>query len=390
MGAWGTGITTDAWVLHQGPPGHPEPAELVREPFAFPALTEEEVLAEPICGCWEANMTHALERRPVDICRQRGEEKVVIGNAGVVRILKTGSVVSTVKEGDICGIVAIGAWDRLGNTLQVLGYDAPHTVGLLAKRIKLHHRQVIRLPANTRHSYQQWAAATLRYATAWSNWKVAHGCFRLQVSESECPRPIVWAWGGGVALAEVSLAKLHGCRVAMIASRDERLALIRSLGIEPVDRRQFSDLDFDEERFRTDRDYKERYLRAEVSFLRLVKEKTDGEGVHIFIENIGRPVFRATLRSLGMQGVITTQGWKHGMDLVVRRATECVKRHIHVHTHGAKYSQGVECMNFAEETGWMPPVDGTVYSWEEIPRLARDYAEGRITSYFPLFEVNRL
>src|SRR5215216_6680284 len=97
-------ITTEAWVVNQGPDGaNPRkqvPGELRKESFSFPDITEYEVLAEPIYGCWEANMTHALERRPIDICRDRGEEKVVIGNAGIVRILKAGSSVTTAKEGD--------------------------------------------------------------------------------------------------------------------------------------------------------------------------------------------------------------------------------------------------------------------------------------------------
>jgi hypothetical protein len=81
-------ITTEAWVLSQGFENggscNHEPAELIRQRYSFPDIAQDEVLAEPIYGCWEANMTHALKRDPVDICVQRGEEKVVIGNAGVV------------------------------------------------------------------------------------------------------------------------------------------------------------------------------------------------------------------------------------------------------------------------------------------------------------------
>ena len=89
-------VTTEAWVIYAAPDGStsPQPAELKKEEFSFSDINDHEVLAEPIYGCWEANMTHALERRPIDICRYRGEEKVVIGNAGVVRVLKAGSNVS--------------------------------------------------------------------------------------------------------------------------------------------------------------------------------------------------------------------------------------------------------------------------------------------------------
>src|SRR5829696_10319381 len=84
-------VTTEAWVIDAASDDarELEPAELRKEVYCLPNITEHEVLAEPIYGCWEGNMTHAIERNPVDVCRQRGEKKIVIGNAGVVRILKT-------------------------------------------------------------------------------------------------------------------------------------------------------------------------------------------------------------------------------------------------------------------------------------------------------------
>lgn len=383
-------ITTEAWVLHRGPRQPLAAAQLEREEFSFPGITEHEVLAEPIFGCWEGNMSHALDRHPIDICRLRREATVVMGNAGVVRILEAGTAVTAVEEGDLCVMVPIGTEDRLGNMLTVVGYDCAGTIGVLARKIKLRESQVMRLPAGTRHSYEQWAAFPVRYGTAWANWKVAFGTFRLQVSEDEIPAPHVWGWGGGVALAELILARMAGCRVAMIASTDARLDLLRRLSIRPIDRRQFPDLDFDEARYDSDHAYKKSYLRSQSSFLKTVQEETEGEGVSIFIENIGRPVFPATLKALATPGVITTAGWKHGMDLLVRRATECMERHTHVHTHGSTHAQGVASMAFAERTGWVPPVDGTVYAWDDIPRLASDYAAGKIESYFPIFQVNAL
>jgi NADPH:quinone reductase-like Zn-dependent oxidoreductase len=354
-------VTTEAWVLYQGPVEVQARGELRLEQFSFPDISDFEVLAEPIYGCWEANMTHALEREPVDIVRQRGEEKIVPGNAGVVRILKPGSAVTSVKEGDVCVVSPIGSWDKNGFMLMVVGYDAPRTMGVLAKQMKLHERQVVLLPNPTKHSYRQWAAFPVRYATAWSNWKVAWGCWRLQMAEEDCPLPCVWGWGGGVTLAELELARMAGCRTAMIASSDERLRLIEQRGIQPIDRREFSALSYDPEKYRTDRAYKKSYLRAERTFLDLVKSNTMGQGVAIFIDNIGTPVFRATLRALSHQGVVTTAGWKKGMDISLTRAPECIARHIHVHTHGCRHSHGAPSGWFAEQTGWVPPVEDKVH-----------------------------
>jgi len=382
-------ITTKAWVIHQGPPTRePEPAELVLEDFSFPDITEDELLVEPIYGCWEGNMTHTLRRTPIDACRLRGEAKVVVGNAGVVRVLKAGSAVESVREGSLGIVLAVGDCDPAGYPKTIFGYDAPGTIGLLAKRTKFHRKNFSAIPENTKYSLKQWAAFSLRYPTAWDNWRVAYGCWRLQMDMDGCPTPFVWGWGGGVALAEVSLARFFDCRTAMISSHDERLTLIGKMGITPIDRQPFMDLYFDQQKYETDFTYRKKYLRAEKTFLTTVEEHTEGAGVSVFVDNIGAPVHRATLKALGRQGVITSVGWKGGMDLSVTRATECINRHIHVYTHGSHYSP--DSIGFAEEKGWMPPVgeDAPVYGWDDIPRLARKHAEGNILTYFPLYQVN--
>jgi NADPH:quinone reductase-like Zn-dependent oxidoreductase len=381
-------IETEAWLLDQGAAGTREPGRLRLDRFSFPDITDEEVLAEPIFGCWEANMSHALRRHPVDVCRLRCEKQIVLGNSGVVRIVEVGARVTSVRAGDRCVVMPLGSTDRFGYMLRVVGYDAPGTIGLLARRVKLHQQQVLPLSRDTRHDLRRWAACSVRYATAWDNWHLALGAYRLQISVEEDPSPHVWGWGGGVALGELLLAKEAGCRVAMLASTDARLRLIASLGITAIDRREFADLAFSETRFDSDPDYRERYLRSERAFLKTVHRVTAGERVAIFIDNIGAPVFRATLKALGRQGVVTTAGWDAGDRLSVGRIDECIGRHIHVHSHGARRSRGIEALEYSERTAWLPPVDDRVYHWEEIPRLADDFAAGRVDSYFPIFAVN--
>ena len=139
-----------------------------------------------------------------------------------------------------------------------------------------------------------------------------------------------------------------------------------------------------------DRLYRSRYLRAEGLFLDKVQELTSGEGVSIFIDNIGAPVFRATMRALGRCGVVTTAGWKHGKQLRFDRAAACVQRHTLLHTHGCKRSLGVQAVEFAEETGWLPPVQDRVTEWDRIPELAAEFAEEKISTYFPMFAVNEV
>jgi NADPH:quinone reductase-like Zn-dependent oxidoreductase len=356
-------------------------------------MTEHDVLAEPIYGTWEANMTHCLEREPIDVCRIRREKEVVLGNAGVVRILETGSAVTTCRKDDLCLLVPIGDEDEYGHMTKVFGYDAPNMMGVLAKRAVLHELNVTPIPADTRHSYLRWAGFPVRYATAWELWKLSYNVWRAQFDLDEFPKPYVSGWGGGVALAIAQLARHFGCPASLVASMDSRIDLLRKLGITPIDRREFPDLSFEEERYETDREnYRPRYLRSEKAFIEAIERVTDGHRVSIFVDNIGAPVFRATLRALSRLGIVATSGWKLGKKLSYDRSLATFARHILLHVHGCRRSEGVKSVAFAEEHGWLPPAppDGEVYRWEDIPQLAADYANGKIESYAPVFEVNSL
>ena len=182
----------------------------------------------------------------------------------------------------------------------------------------------------------------------------------------------VCAWGGGVSLADVTLAQQMGCQAAMVASTPERLALLQQLGIIPIDRSGLDNMAF------------------EKKLLDLVYTKTDGKGVDIFIDNIGTPVYKLTVKVLARQGVIATSGWKHGAVLPISRAMECINRHLYVHTHYACYAEGLEAVAFAQQQQWMPPLAANekIYTWEEIPCLVEDYAAGRLDTYFPIFSIN--
>lgn len=379
---------TNAWIIRKGIKSNstgPEAADLISQQIPVRAPTSHEVVVRPILGCWEANMSHAIARSPIDVCRARNEDWVVLGNSGVVEIEEVGSEVTTLTEGDICIIYGNAISDSHGYMKLAFAYDAPNTIGLLAQRLTVPEYNCLKIPTNTRHSLVQWATFSVRFITAWANWRVAYGCWKTQMHDS---LPTVWAWGGGTALAELLLAKQLGCNVALICSGVSRLALTESLGVIAIDRSEFEDLQYDDARYNSCRDYRRRYNNAEKTFLRIVNKMTDG-GVSIFIDNIGTPVHRATLRALARQGVITTAGWKHGMHQSSVRAVECISRHIHVHTHYATREEAINAILHAEETDWLPQAETEVFKWEDIPKLADAYANGDIRSYWPLFEVNK-
>jgi len=381
-------LKTEAWVLYKSEnPHNPEPGQLVREFISFPDLTDDEILVEPVIGCWEANMSHALNRHPVDVCWQRREEKVILGNSGVVRVLQVGKNIYTVKPGDECLFFPNGVPDEYGYPQLIHAYDAPGTIGFFAKQFKARPHNLIPIPKNTAFSIRQWAPIA-KYITAWANWQIAYGCWKTQMNGIPTEELFVAGWGGGVALAELILAGVHGFKTIMMASTDQRLNLIQDKGIIAVDRRQFLDLEYDPIKYTEDPDYRKSYQKTENIFLEIIQDVTNGKGISIFIDNIGTPVYRATLRSLARQGVITTAGWKHGMEITTYRAIECIKRHIHVNTHFAKYEEGVQAVTFAEENDWLPQKVDIVYEWENIPRLAKDYAQNKFDTYYPLYAVN--
>lgn len=382
-------ISTEAWVLRPGEGKNPGNAAFEKATIEFDDISSEEVLVKPLFGCWEGNMGHAIERKPIDVPKARGEDYVVMGNAGVVEILKCGANVTTVKEGDKAILFCNGEWDQYGYPTKIFAYDAKGTIGMLAKQTKLHQKQVIPIPDCGPEKLRQWAGFSLRYPTAWSNWRLAYGTLRLLLDSRELPDPIVWGWGGGVTLAELDLARRAGCETVQISSDGARRAAAENLGIGVVDRSEFRDLYYDPRKFRKDEDYTQKYLAAEKHFLSIVKEKTGGRGVNIFIDYVGEPVIRGTHKALAREGVIATAGWKDGMSLNFQRAIECIKRHQHIHTHYARYEEGIDSVRYAIANDWLPEVDTKNYTFEDVPKCSDDYQNGDFV-YYPIFEINPL
>ncbi|HKP57761.1 MAG TPA: hypothetical protein VJV78_13610 [Polyangiales bacterium] len=378
--------TAEAWFLTpETSPG--SRAVLRREQFEFAGIAQDEVLAMPLYGCWEGNMGHALQRLPIDLCHARNEARVILGNAGVLRVLEAGKDVHHLEPGQDAVLFSTADADRFGYPQKMFGYDAPGTMGCLATKIKLKGRELIPIPAGSRHSLAQWAAFSVRYITAWSNWRVAFGTFRLLVGEQELPAPNVWGWGGGTTLAELDLARRHGCRTVMLSSSPKRLSTVAQCGVTALDRSPFAALAFDDKRYATDASFRRSYNQAEAAFLAEVKRQTSDEMVQVFVDYIGSAVHRATLKALSRQGVITTAGWKTGMTVSFLRAIECIERHQHIHTHYARYAEGVDAVAYGEREGWMPPIDERVYGFDEIPEMAERFLANEL-GMFPVYSIN--
>jgi NADPH:quinone reductase-like Zn-dependent oxidoreductase len=382
-------LTTSAraWFLGPGGPGDVgQLADLTLGALELPAPAGDQVLAEPLYGSWGANMMHALERKPLDICRHRGEPRVVLGNAAVVRVLQPGPD-APFRPGQVAMIFSASVVDRWGYPEKMLAYDAPGTMGCLATRMLLRATELLPLPESTRHSLAEWAAFSGNYVTAWANWQQAHGSFRLMVGRDECPAPHVWGWGGGTTFATLDLARRHGARPVMLSASPTRIGLIERAGLTALDRRPFAALAFDERRMATDIAYRRAYLDAEAAFLAEVDRRTDGEKVQIFVDYIGTPVLRATQKALAREAVLTTAGWREGMVVAYLRAAECIARHQYVHTHYARRPEAVAAMAYAEAEGWVPPLDQRIWAFDDVNELSRAYARGD-GGLFMTFRIN--
>ncbi|MCA9699927.1 MAG: zinc-binding dehydrogenase [Myxococcales bacterium] len=376
-----------AWKLYPGRPGDPDPSQLVLEDITLPRPSGDQVLAEPLYGCWAGNIGHALDRKPIDVCRQRREPWVVLGNVGLVRILEVGDAVTDLRPGQLTMLFCSSEVDAYGYPIKALAYDAPGTMGCMATRMIIRRHELIPVPEHTRHPLPRWAAFSGASITAWSNWELAFGTLRLQIGADELADPWVFGWGGGTTLVELDLARRQGCRVAQISGSEARRALIEGQGVQAVDRSAFADLHFDEQRFATELDYRRAYLASEAAFEATVQRITAGAGVNIFVDYIGKPVHRATLKVLARQGVVTTAGWKLGMELSFLRAAECIARHQFINTHYARYRQGLAAIAYAEAEGWLPPIDATIWDFEAIPALAGHVADGA-GGFFHVFAIN--
>ena len=324
--------TTEAWVLYRGEAGA-GPGHLEFESISFPSLSDDEVLIEPLYGAWEANMSHAVDRDPVDICDLRGEEKVVLGNSGVVRVLDVGRYVRNVQPGQYCLFAPVGESDPFGYQQTVHGYDAPGTIGTLARKTKIACTGVYPLPSGTKFSLQQWAAFSLRYIAAWSNWSVAYRCFRVQLSIRGLSGALCLGLGGGCTLAELDLAQRVGCEAVMLSGNDRNIKDIENCGITTIDRRSFPDLNYDRKRYAADEEYRNAYRLSEYAFLIEVRERTAGNGVSIFVDYIGSPGLASQHK-----GALAPGGADHG-GLETRHGNSAESRDgMYQQTHIRAYS----------------------------------------------------
>lgn len=101
-------------------------------------------------------------------------------------------------------------------------------------------------------------------------------------------RALVHAAAGGVGLLLVQIAKLRGATVYGTVSTEEKARLAREAGADEV------------------------ILYTETDFEQEVARLTDGEGVDVVYDSVGRATFEASMRSLKLRGYLVLYGQSSG------------------------------------------------------------------------------
>lgn len=152
-------------------------------------------------------------------------------------------------------------------------------VGAFAEQAVVDARAVTAIPDGI--DYAEAAAFGVTYRTAY---------YTLRTVAPVRPGDWVVVLGaaGGVGLAAVDIAKLHGGRVLAAAAGQDKLDLCRERGAEAC-------VDYDRE------DLRER-----------IKEITGKPGAQIVVDPVGGPYSLSALRGLGRHGVFVTLGYAAG------------------------------------------------------------------------------
>ncbi|RMP05281.1 putative alcohol dehydrogenase [Pseudomonas syringae pv. persicae] len=185
---------------------------------------------EPVAGPGQAIVAPrlvSLISRDVQILHgvygARQEPERIPVSEGVGEVIAVGEGVSQVKVGDrvICG--HFPDWLEGTFRIDVFAHDVGVTHdGWLAEKVVLPAAALIRVPDSL--ADQDVAALASAGLTAWNA--------LMEVCKVKPGELVLCLGTGGVALAALKLARLHGARVAITSSSDEKLDIARQLGAE--------------------------------------------------------------------------------------------------------------------------------------------------------------
>jgi alcohol dehydrogenase len=153
--------------------------------------------------------------------------------------------------------------------------------GGLAEYVRVPATQAIALPSH--YPFDLAACLPVAWGTAW----------RMVVTHAAV-KPgdvvVVTAAAGGVGLGAVQIAKLQGARVIGLASSDEKLARLKTFGVDETINNYVADSDWDAS----------------------VRRLTAKRGADAIIETVGASTWARSIRALGKGGRLVTAGATSG------------------------------------------------------------------------------
>lgn len=170
--------------------------------------------------------------------------------------------------------------DNLCKSYKILGHGRS---GVYAEYVKVPADQVLPIPDGL--NFEQAAAIPLVFLTSWN--MLVH---LAKVEQGEIV--LVLGAGSGVGSAAIQIAKLFDAHVIATASTEDKLKLAAELGADDLINSEKED------------------------FLSVVRKLTDGFGVNVVFEHVGKVTWERSLRALRTGGRLVTCGATTGYEAI--------------------------------------------------------------------------
>jgi NADPH:quinone reductase-like Zn-dependent oxidoreductase len=256
---------------------------------------------------------------------------------GVVR--ETGAGVTRVKPGERVAGIFMQGWIAGGITAEVaataLGGDID---GMLAEQVVLSEQGVVKVPEHL--TDEEAACLPCAAVTAW-NALVREG--RIKSGDT-----VVCLGTGGVSLLALQFAKLHGARVILTSSSDEKLEVARRLGADELIN-----------------------YRSQPDWEKAVVALTGGRGADLVVEVGGSGTFDKSVAAVRFGGTVALIGVLTGVGGTVNTAA-ILRRHVRIQGIYVGSREMFEEMNRAIALHQLRPVIGRSFPFEQA-RAAYDY-----------------
>jgi NADPH:quinone reductase-like Zn-dependent oxidoreductase len=153
---------------------------------------------------------------------RRPETRIPVSD-GIGEVIAVGEGVSAVKVGDRATTAHFATWIDGAFAMSAFGHDLGITHdGWLAEQIVVPAAALVKIPDGV--TDEQAVALPAAGVTAWNA--------VVEVGKVRAGDTVLALGTGGVAIFALQIARLHGARVAITSSSDEKLALARELGAD--------------------------------------------------------------------------------------------------------------------------------------------------------------